>query len=84
MKYKTMKIKPNGNSWRMEISKDDNCRVITKTYPNALGFYHYAETIPNEKAFDDLKKTMVKKHKEEIEKLQKSLQALEELNYANF
>lgn len=81
MKYKTIEIKPSYTTreWQVFFREDDIDRRGGKTYPHPIGFYHFPETISLNKAFLKLKECMVKRHKDEIAKLEKSLKELEKV-----
>jgi hypothetical protein len=84
MKYDLVEIRPLdigvGKQWDVRWSKDDTDRVDRKPYkPNGLGFFHYPRFMGLKKAFRLLKEEIIKEHKDEIERLQKSLDALEKL-----
>jgi RNA polymerase-binding transcription factor DksA len=70
----------NGNEkWVAEIHKSRTDRVESYTAPSALGHYHYPDTMSDEKAFSLLKGVMVKRHKDEMKKLKRSLDKLKPL-----
>jgi hypothetical protein len=80
MKYKTVQIRPTlKNIWEVVFLKTDGTERMGTSIPNALGFYHYPETLSDKKAGEKLRKKMIDIHKEEISKLQKSLKQLESL-----
>lgn len=81
MKYNEIKIVPNRVDWEIEKIIDPIERKRVKTKPSHFGFYHFEETIPFEDAFEKLKKVMVKKLKNEILHLEKSLKSLEQLDF---
>ena len=51
-------------------------RNRVKTVPNALGFFHYPETMSDEQARTDLILCMIKSHDQEIAELRMSRDAL--------
>jgi len=89
MKYNTVHVRPSGTSTKenrvWEVSYDKTSammqmdRVKTKTLPNALGFYHYPETMTDKKALKALLKCMINKHEQEIVNLIASKDALNNL-----
>lgn len=84
MKYDLVEIRALGigdeKKWDVRWSKDDTDRVDSKPYkPHPLGFFHYPRFMGLKKAFRLLKEEIIKQHKDEIERLQKSLAALEKL-----
>ena len=89
MKYNTVHVRPEGPSTKenrvWEVSYDKTSammqmdRVKTKTLPNALGFYHYPETMTDKKALKALLKCMISKHEQEIVNLMVSKDALDNL-----
>lgn len=83
MFYNYIEIYPNrlDFKWDIKTSKIDGEREEKETFPSSSGFYYYPSTTPTQEAFDKLKKCMIDKHIEEIERLEKSLQKLEELKY---
>lgn len=80
MRYNTIEIKPISDKWKVLDYEDKQDRKRTATTPNAMGFYHYPRSMPREKAFKKLKTLLVKRHKKEIERLQKSLMSLEKVS----
>lgn len=88
MKYKTVKIFPNALrdklEWRVMFMKGDLDRVETKAVPNALGFFHYPETMPDEDAFEKLKVCMIEAHEKEIKQLKESVDKLKTLDKSSF
>jgi hypothetical protein len=79
MKYNTVKIIASGTGWRVETSTSDFEREEVKTIPNAMGFYHYPETMSLAEAFKELKSTMYGRHLLTIESLKASANELDEL-----
>jgi hypothetical protein len=51
-------------------------RNKVKTVPNALGFFHYPETMSDEQARAELIQCMIKRHDQEIAELRTSRDAL--------
>ena len=73
----------NGNRcWRTSFRVLPEERKYGCESLNGMGFYyyHYKEKTKKE-AFEILKAHMIKKHKEEIENLQKSLDKLQKLRF---
>jgi hypothetical protein len=86
MKCSTIKIQPNadGDGWEyFYYTHRNDYAFFTNVEPNANGFFHYPEDYGDEKAFNELKACMIERHKDEIDKLEKSLKHLEELEYEN-
>ena len=82
MKYKTIKIKPDRDEFNVFIQDLDGDWVETvTTEPNAMGFYNYPVSKKDEVAFNELRKTMIMAHLEEIEQLHKSMRNLIELKF---
>jgi hypothetical protein len=83
VKYDLVEIRDSGvgddQKWGVRWSKDETDRVSSKSKPHQLGFFRYPRCMGLKKAFRLLKSEMIKRHKDEIEKLQKSLDALEKL-----
>jgi hypothetical protein len=81
MKYKLVKISPNRNprKWQVSFYEDDQDRKKEKTLPMAVGFYWYPAYMKDDVAFNKLKQRMILRHKKEIQLLQKSLRKLENL-----
>jgi hypothetical protein len=82
MKYSLVQIKTkwNGKGWEKPIfSTDDADRVRSKSVPCGLGFYHYPAYFTKKRAWNKLKKYMIKRHKDEIARLEKSLNKLEKI-----
>jgi hypothetical protein len=77
MKYNVIQIKPNRERWTAYVEEVSMDRALSKTVPNANGFYYFPSTVSKNKAFDRLKRCMIKRHKLEIHQLQRSLAALE-------
>jgi hypothetical protein len=80
MRYGSVRIRPDRERWTAFVEEVHVDRFSTKTVPNALGFYYYPYTVSKEKAFDRLKRCMIKRHRKEIVRLQRSLAALEKLS----
>lgn len=88
MKYSTVEIKPKllfkggiakFTDWQIKYYVDDTDRIRGSTAPMGMGFYHYPKYIGLQRAFDKLKNKLIKGHKNEIARLEKSLQKLEKL-----
>ena len=88
MKYSTVEIKPKlffkggiakFTDWQIKYYDDDDDRIRGSSAPMAMGFYHYPKYMGLQKAFDKLKNKLIKGHKNEISRLEKSLQKLENL-----
>lgn len=79
MIYKTVQVTPNGDTWLVAFKKNPLERKIEKTKPHSLGFYHYPETMNDQEALGVLLRCMISRHEEEIERLNKSLEALKSL-----
>ena len=80
MKYNTIQIQPvSKDKWGVTVTENQGDRVETETEPDGLGFFHFPETMSVEEAFDCLKTKMIKYHQKEIERLEKSLNALQNL-----
>jgi guanylate kinase len=81
MKYKSIQIYPQKGKWYINKINLEGDRVIKKTKPNSLGFYHFPDSMTFEQGFEELKKCMVERHKKEIKQLQKSLKQLQDLKF---
>lgn len=81
MYYSVVRITPDRitKSWSVSVEDLDGDRVAEDRDPMALGFYIFPRTIGVKKAFQALKKKMIQRHKEELAKLQESLEKLEKL-----
>ena len=81
MKCYTIQIKPsvNGGWETFIVSLDGDRDVRTPQSPHPLGFYHYPATESHRKAFGKLKRLLEKKHIEELDRLQDSLNQLDRL-----
>ena len=79
MKYNCVRIDPDSldDCWRVSFTKDNTDRKRMKTLPNAGGWYHYPANMTQERALKLLLDCMRKRHKDEIKKLEKSLEKLE-------
>lgn len=79
MYYSTVEIRPNLNKlgWGVSYSDMPYDREEGQGTMSGLGFYHYPRDMGQQAAFDSLKAYMVQRHKDEIAKLQKSLELLE-------
>jgi hypothetical protein len=84
MKYDIVHIKPalGGKGWETYIQIDDQDRESGKTSPNGLGFYYFPRKMGKRKGFQKLKNYLIKRHKNEIKQLQKSLVELKNLKYS--
>ena len=86
MKYITLRIHPSHDSiktkrvWEVSCDKTSTTATMdrkeTETKPHALGFYHYPETMSDEKALTDLIQCMIERHDQEIADLTASREAL--------
>ena len=63
----------------MTFTQLDGDREVVQSLPNPLGFYHYPRKMGETKAFQKLKSFLIKKHRDEIAGLKKSLTDLEKL-----
>jgi hypothetical protein len=81
MKYDTVEIIRDRfrNKWVTRCSADNEDRKRGCTTPMGLGFYHYPRYMGVQRAFDKLKSKLIKGHKDEITRLEKSLEYLEKL-----
>lgn len=81
MKYDCIEIRPSPDyqAWRVSLSQDDEDRFNTPTQPNSLGFYHYPRRKGTAHGFNTLKAHLIARHREEINRLQRSLDALYKL-----
>jgi hypothetical protein len=82
--YYTVRIEITGfgkkKRWVAGFDKSSKVdREDEKTVPSALGYYHYPETMSDKKAFNTLIAGMVKRHRDEIRRLQKSMDKLKAL-----
>ena len=83
MKYNTVEIRPNigRTNWEYYFRTNPGERVAKRESLNEMGFFHFEETRDKEEAFNMLKNVMIRRHEEEIFKLQKSLDKLKKLKY---
>lgn len=81
MYYSTVRIRPSidADTWEVFFSDMPYDREPGGEHISGLGFYHYNRRKGKQKAFDTLKADMIKRHKDEIQKLEKSLKKLEML-----
>ena len=79
MKYNTVIITPNHDTWKVSYRTNSLEREDVKTVPLAVGSYHYPETMSDEEATKELLQCMINRHEEEINNLKKSLKALKDL-----
>lgn len=79
MYYSTVEIRPSINKLDWEVFYYDMPydREAGQGSMSGLGFYHYPRKMGQQAAFDALKVYMIQRHKDEIAKLQKSLELLE-------
>lgn len=77
MKYKSVRIFPEGDSWGHTVTEVLHDRIETKQHPHAQGYYYAPASMPDLKALEELRACMVQRHKTEIARLTKSLEALE-------
>jgi hypothetical protein len=81
--YHTVTIQAQGfgdkKKWIAGIQRSQVDRVGSKTVPMPIGFYNYPATMSDKKAFSLLKGVIVKRHKDEIKNLQRSLDKLKTL-----
>lgn len=79
MLYDTIELLPQHGFgvWNVTHSRVPGDREPRKKYlPHGLGFFHYPRKWGVKRGFDALKAAMVKRHKDEIARLEKSLAAL--------
>ena len=72
MKYKTIEIRRavNGRLYFSGVMADGKDRIKgKKCIPNAMGFYHYWETIQDQIAFEALKQSMLNSIHDQINAL---------------
>lgn len=83
MKYKFVQILPtvDFDGWSVFFGSDDQDRERTKTDPSPMGHYWYPRSMADKSAFDRLKACMIRKHRQEIERLQKSMAELERFEF---
>lgn len=82
MKYNLIEIRPDSSThggWKVLSGLDPQDREPGNTTPNSGGFYYCPETILVEEGFQQLKNLLIKNHTEEIARLTKSLESLQEL-----
>lgn len=83
MKFYTVRVEPTGSvnrDWKVSYDKTSTLkREETQTVPNAQGFYHYPEALPDDVALKLLVGRMIQVHHEEILNLMASKRALENL-----
>lgn len=79
MKYDLIEIKPNSGEWNVSWAFDDRNRIPSQSTPHSLGFFYFPRRMGINKAFFILKNHLIKKHTEEIKRLQKSLSKLKKL-----
>jgi hypothetical protein len=82
MYYDTVEIRPLGGKWVVNHYKMDKDRQPRENYtPNVvLGFFHYPRKWGVEKGLRLLKEAIIKRHKDEIDRLTKSLSELRLIN----
>ena len=82
MNYKTITIKrcDHTGTWKINIEHDPRDRVLRKTEPHWLGFYHYPETISDSKAFKKLKDYLLQRERDALELVQMKIAELEALD----
>ena len=84
MKYNTVYIETNKKlNWILSFDLSDNEERETgeKFRVSSLGFCHYRKTAAHLDAFNILKNAIVEGHKNEIARLNKSLDKLNKLQY---
>ena len=74
-----IRVKAFTHEWTVVDRTLDDLERELCTKPCAIGWYHYPITMTREKAFESLKNCMIKRHREEIGKLQESLNKLIDL-----
>ena len=80
MIYHTVRVDPNKDAWRVNFDKSNTLeRADVKTKPNALGFYHYPQTMSDQEALNELVTCMIQKHESDISDLTRSIEALKTL-----
>jgi hypothetical protein len=79
MIYHTMCIKENKNGFECFTFKSNVDREETKTVPSVMGFYHFPETMDEQKAKQKLKECLIKEYKKEILRLQNNVDSLMKL-----
>ena len=84
MKYGLIQLRPNvdGDGWQQTGPHyDGEDRKKAKTVPTGFGFYHFPRSMGPKRAFNKLKHHLIKKHEQEISRLEKSLNKLKEIEY---
>lgn len=76
MHYKTVRIYPKGDTWDYSISGLLHEREDKPTLPSANGWYHAPVDMPDAEALEALKACMVQRHKDEINRITRSMEAL--------
>lgn len=83
MKISTVMFHPRGSAkkrhWEVSFWDQDGDRMGGQIKPNAWGFFHYPTKRGRKWAFEQLLAHMIKLHEEEIQNLQKSVDALKAL-----
>jgi hypothetical protein len=82
VRYRRIELnpKPLRSIWEASCYLDEEDRVEGDSYPHSAGFYYSPETETTQKGFAKLKSFLVKKHEDEIARLQRSLVKLKEAN----
>jgi len=84
MIYNTWTVKATSKGWDVSHKESDIDREEVETVPNSMGWYHYPNTMDSEQALRDLRDIMIKSHKEEIKRIQRSLWGLNFLSSERF
>lgn len=82
MKQSLIEIRPEvfkKNQWHVRSKDLPHKRVNIQTHPSPLGFFFFPTTMSKKLAFEKLRRCMVEAHRQEIEKLEKSMKSLEEI-----
>ena len=75
VKFKIIEHKKE-KEWKAVFYDIEGDREDFAHHPNSAGFYYYPRELGKEYAFEALRTHLIKKHKEEIELLEKSLKKL--------
>ena len=80
IRIKHKNIRTKKEDWELTYFLDETDRIDSKTFPSSEGFYYLPKRKSLQKGVKDLQKHLIKRHEEEIKRLQKSLSKLVELD----
>lgn len=81
MKYNLIRIDNISDNWIASYRPCEQERVAKKTFPSPLGYFYAPYSLPLESALEELKSCMITSHLDKIDRLKKSVEALQKVSF---